>query len=94
MDPNTQEVTITENEVEISTTLSGRVILFNDEEHSFDEVINQIIKAINCDTETATSITYQAHSTGSSIVYSGDFQSCLRVSAILEEIDLLTQIEC
>lgn len=94
MVPNTQEITITENEVDVGTTLSGRVILFNDDDHSFDEVINQIIKAINCDERTATSITFQAHSTGSSIVFSGDFQNCLRVSAILEEIDLLTQIEC
>lgn len=93
MGPNTQEITIAEDKVKIDTSLTGKVILFNDDDHSFVEVINQIIKAINCDAKTATAITFQAHKYGSSIVFSGDFQNCLRVSSILEEIDLITQIE-
>lgn len=71
-----------------------RVILFNDEIHSFDEVINQIIKAIGCDLNKATQLTDEVHNTGKAAVYEGELDECLRVSSILEEIGLLTQIEC
>lgn len=94
MNQDTQEITFTEEKLDVNTGLTGRVILFNDEDHDFNEVVHQVIKAIRCNLSKAREITYKAHSTGSSIVFSGDFAACLRVSSILEEIDLLTQIEC
>ena len=81
----------------INTTgidFSARVILFNDEFHSFDEVINQIIKATNCSIERAEALTWEVHSRGLSNVFEGDFGKCLRVSGILEQIDLRTNVEC
>ncbi|MFH0734460.1 MAG: ATP-dependent Clp protease adaptor ClpS [bacterium] len=77
----------------VSIKLAYNVILFNDDWHSFDEVINQIIKAIRCSYDKATSLTLQVHLQGKSVVYSGDLQNCLKVSSILEEIALHTQIE-
>ena len=71
-----------------------RVLLFNDEIHTFDEVANQIIKAIGCDYDKAMSLTNQVHTNGKAVVYEGDLTECLKVSGILEEIGLLTQIEC
>ena len=71
-----------------------RVILFNDEIHSFEEVINQIIKATGCDLGKATQLTNEVHSNGKAAVYEGELDECLRVSSVLEEIGLLTQIEC
>ncbi|MCL2039912.1 MAG: ATP-dependent Clp protease adaptor ClpS [Bacteroidetes bacterium] len=71
-----------------------RVILFNDEIHSFDEVINQLIKAIGCDLNRATDLANEVHNTGKAAVYEGDLDECLQVSSVLEEIGLLTQIEC
>lgn len=69
------------------------VILFNDDEHSFDEVILQIIKAIKCSESKATKIAVEAHVKGRAIVYSGEINKCLEVSSILQEIGLHTQIE-
>ena len=72
---------------------AAKVILFNDEWHTFDEVINQIRKATNCSSEKAEALTWEVHSKGKAIVFEGDFLECLRVSGILEEISLHTQIE-
>ena len=71
----------------------AKVILFNDEVHTFDEVIGQIIKATGCDESRAESLAWEVHNTGKAMVYEGEMTKCVQVSSILEEIDLLTQIE-
>ena len=76
---------------EIAT--SARVLLFNDEWHTFEEVIGQIIKAIHCTSEKAEALTIEVHTKGKAMVFEGDMNECLRVSAVLEEIGLHTQIE-
>jgi ATP-dependent Clp protease adapter protein ClpS len=73
--------------------LAARVILFNDEVHTFDEVIIQIMKATGCSLQRAESLTLEVHHSGKAMVYEGDVPPCLRVSSILEEIGLQTQIE-
>lgn len=77
---------------EISIALSCKVILYNDDWHSFEEVINQLIKAINCSFETARNLTFEVHVKGKALVFTGDMKDCLRVSSILEEIALNTEI--
>jgi ATP-dependent Clp protease adaptor protein ClpS len=71
----------------------AKVILFNDEVHSFEEVIGQIIKAIGCDTAKAESLTWEVHNSGKAVVFDGPMDKCLKVSHVLEEIALNTQIE-
>ncbi len=73
--------------------LKFRVVLFNDDWHTFDEVIDQIIKAIHCSFETARNFTFEVHTRGKAIVYNGTLQKCLKVSSVLEEIALHTQVE-
>lgn len=70
-----------------------KVILFNDDIHSFDEVIAQLIKAIGCSSIRAEAIAWEVHTTGKAVCYEGDLGECLRVSGVLEEIGLHTQIE-
>jgi ATP-dependent Clp protease adapter protein ClpS len=84
-----------EEEVSVGdeTKLSARVILFNDEWHTFDEVIDQILKAIRCSYDRAEALTWEVHSKGKACVYEGEMHECLRVSNVLEEISLHTQIE-
>ncbi len=77
----------------IGTTFPSRVILFNDNIHSFDEVISQLIKAISCNSDHAESIAWEVHTKGKACVFEGEIEKCLRVSGILEEIGLHTQIE-
>jgi ATP-dependent Clp protease adaptor protein ClpS len=82
-----------EKDVDVLIEQPARVILFNDEEHSFDEVIGQIIKAIGCDTVKAEALTWEVHNTGKAEVFEGVMTECLKVSHTLEEIALNTQIE-
>ena len=70
-----------------------RVILYNDEIHTFDEVIIQLIKALGCSTSQAEAYAWRAHVQGKAKVYEGDFESCLRVQSVLREIELVSEIE-
>jgi ATP-dependent Clp protease adaptor protein ClpS len=78
---------------EISLGQPHKVILFNDENHSMDEVTFQIMKAIRCDAERAFGIMMEAHNTGRAIVFSGVLERCELVASILEQIRLGTTIE-
>jgi len=78
---------------DIGKVIESRVILFNDEWHTFEEVIVQIIKAIHCSFEVARDKTFEVHVKGKSIIFSGALDMCLKVSSVLEEIALHTQIE-
>ncbi|MBV6419218.1 MAG: hypothetical protein DAHOPDDO_00432 [Ignavibacteriaceae bacterium] len=88
----TPELEITDKESS-EIDLGSRVILFNDDWHTFEEVISQIIKATKCSFIEARDKTFEVHVNGKAIVYSGVLSECLRVSAVLEEILLHTQIE-
>jgi len=79
-----------EEETTIKNTCS--VVLYNDNWHTFDEVIIQLIKAISCSFEEARDYAFEVHVKGKSIVFNGSMKDCLRVSSVLEEIALNTQI--
>ena len=89
--PEPEEVKELLEDVDIG--LSSKVILFNDDFHTFDEVTQQIMKAIKCSETEAEGLTWEVHSKGKACVYDGEMSECLKVSAILEEIGLHTQIE-
>ncbi len=76
----------------VDVGLAARVILYNDEDHTFDEVIAQIVIATGCSYEHAEGLTYEVHSRGLAMVFDGQMDACLKVSAVLEEIDLHTQV--
>jgi ATP-dependent Clp protease adaptor protein ClpS len=82
-----------DKDVDVLIEQPAKVILFNDEIHSFDEVIGQIIKAIGCDSVKAEALTWEVHSNGKAMVFEGVMNECLKVSHVLEEIALNTQIE-
>ncbi len=69
------------------------VTLLNDDWHTFDEVILQIIKAIKCNPQKAAEIALEAHNKGESVCYSGPKERCEHVASILEKIDLGVRIE-
>ncbi len=79
-------------EEETAINFVSRVVLYNDDWHTFDEVIYQLIKAVHCNYEKAREHAFEVHVKGSSIVFSGSIKDCLRVTSILEEIALNTQI--
>ncbi len=81
-----------EEETKTSVGLPFKVILFNDEIHTFDEVIVQLIKAVGCSFKEARSFAFEVHVKGKALVFTGDMPTCLKVTSILEEIALNTQI--
>ncbi len=88
----TQETTKTTDETSTGTELGSRVTLFNDNVHTFEEVTNQIMVAVGCGEKEAFRFAYMVDRNGSAVVYSGEVDDCVRVSAILQEIGLITEI--
>ena len=72
--------------------LTAYVVLYNDEDHTIDEVVVQIMKAAGHSYEKSEMLTYEVHLKGKAIVFSGSMGLCLKVSSILEEIELTTSI--
>lgn len=87
--------TTPDKDYEEVTTLDTpcRVVLFNDDIHTFDEVISQLIKATGCSSAKAESLAWEVHTKGKAVCFEGALSDCLRVSGVLEEIGLHTQIE-
>ena len=79
---------------EINIDIDGSsVIVLNDDWHTFDEVIRQLRRAIHCSVQRAEALAFEIHSKGKAKVYSGSVEECLFISAVLEEIDLMTSVE-
>ena len=79
-------------EEDTTVGVSSKVVLYNDDWHTFDEVITQLIKAVKCTFEEARNYAFEVHVKGKSIVFSGSMNQCLKVTSILEEIALNAQI--
>ena len=80
--------------IDIDTTTEGfSLILYNDSVHSFEDVIDQVMKATGYGIERAETITMEAHSRGRAVVLTGDLNICVRAQHVLEEISLRTSIE-
>lgn len=79
-------------EVDEQVQTPWRVLLFNDDVHSFEEVIAQVVKATGCPASRATEIAWQAHTEGKAVAFEGEFAECYGVQAVLREIELITEI--
>lgn len=91
--PDTEPLTVEEVAVEERIDAPWRVILFNDEIHTFDEVIVQLIKATGCSESQAEGHAWTVHTRGKDTVYEGEFTDCFRVQGVLREIQLVTEIQ-
>jgi ATP-dependent Clp protease adaptor protein ClpS len=69
-----------------------RVILFNCECHSFDQVEVQLIKAIRCTIARARAIAWEVHTKGLCVVYEGPLERCEAVAEVLGSIGLLVKV--
>ncbi|MEX2351060.1 MAG: ATP-dependent Clp protease adaptor ClpS [Balneolaceae bacterium] len=89
-----REVEVLENPEEEETRENPwKLILFNDEVHSFEEVINQLVKALGCSLSRAEGLTWEVHNKGKAIVFEGVFEECLQINSVLQEIELITEIK-
>lgn len=88
------EVDVLEEEQEDEDEESPwRVILYDDDIHTFDEVIEQLMKALNCNESHAEELTYKVHNEGKAEVFEGSFEECFEVNGVLKEIQLVTEIK-
>ncbi|MFH1196926.1 MAG: ATP-dependent Clp protease adaptor ClpS [bacterium] len=91
-DTKTEGVVVPEIEDETIVGIPFKVILYNDDWHSFEEVINQLMKALKCNFEKARGFAFEAHVRGKAIVFDGQIEKCLKVASILEEIALHVEV--
>ena len=77
-----------------NTGSNYRVILYNDEWHGIDEVIEQIIKATGCTSDQAIEITIEAHNKGRAVCFKNSRARCHQAAAILREIRLQCEVDC
>jgi ATP-dependent Clp protease adaptor protein ClpS len=69
------------------------VILFNDEQHTFDDVAFQVSKAIGCSVERGYEFANTVHTEGQATVFQGELEKCERVATVLEEIRLKVKLQ-
>lgn len=74
------------------TDFPWHVVLFNDDIHTFDEVIHQLVKATGCSVATAESHAWNVHTKGKATVFEDELEPCLKVQAVLREIELITEV--
>jgi len=82
-----------ETEENDSVDTPWRLILYDDDVHTFDEVIDQLIKALGCSTAKAEELTLKVHNDGKAVVFEGSFEECLKINSVLQEIQLITEIK-
>ncbi|GAB4390475.1 MAG: hypothetical protein Kow0025_22770 [Thermodesulfovibrionales bacterium] len=64
------------------------VHILNDDWHTFEEVVLQVARATGCSFEQAFEITFEAHTYGEAVCFSGPKARCEKVAGVLREIDL------
>ena len=78
---------------ETAVVLCAKVILYNDDFHTFEEAIVQLIKATGCSMSEGERLAFEVDTYGMACVFEGEMVDCLRVSSVLEEIDLHTEVK-
>ena len=73
--------------------LPWNVILFNDDVHSFDEVVLQVQRATGASLDRAVAVTMEAHTRGRAVCYTGPLERCEHVAAVLRQINLTVEID-
>lgn len=91
--PDTEVEVLEEEQEEEQEKTPWRVILYDDDIHTFDEVIEQLIKALTCSRSHAEDLTYKVHNNGKAVVFEGSFEDCFEINSVLKEIQLITEIK-
>ncbi|MDZ7717962.1 MAG: ATP-dependent Clp protease adaptor ClpS [Balneolaceae bacterium] len=92
-EPETEVLEKEEEEEDEAPDTPWRLILYDDDVHTFDEVINQLVKALGCSKAKAEELTLKVHNEGKATVFEGTFEECLKRNSVLQEIQLVTEIK-
>jgi ATP-dependent Clp protease adaptor protein ClpS len=77
----------------LKTLRPWKVILYNDDIHSMDEVVFQLQKATGCSLEKAYHVMEEAHTRGRAVCYSGPKDDCEKVGGVLRQIRLQVELD-
>lgn len=93
------EIEIIESPVEQETPPGSggqkyRVILYNDDHHYQDEVVEQLHKATEYPTPRCWAIMMETHQKGRAICFHGTRERCHHVVRVLREIALQCEVDC
>ncbi len=69
-----------------------KVVLFNCECHTFDEVENVVMKATRCTLSRARQISNEVNSKGSAVVYDGPLERCEAVADVIGSVGLKVKV--
>ena len=69
-----------------------KVILFNCECHTFDEVENVVMKATRCTLSRARQISNEVHTRGSAVIYDGPLERCEAVADVIGSVGLRVKV--
>ena len=72
---------------------SHRVIVYNDDIHTFDDVASQVSKATGCSYERGWRHAETVHYTGRDVVYHGSAQDSEKVANVLRQIRLQVEVD-
>ncbi len=82
----------TEQPADVDRDLGWKVILFNCECHSFDQVERILIKAVHCGIAQARAYSWEVHSKGSAQVYCGAREHCEAVADAIGSVGLQVKV--
>jgi ATP-dependent Clp protease adaptor protein ClpS len=80
----------------LSSTGSGGpyiVIVYNDDWHTFEQVIAQLCKATGCSEDKANEIANEIHFSGRAVAFAGSEEQCEHVANVLREIKLQVETD-
>lgn len=81
MDGNTQEQVSVETDTRTKVLRNWRVILYNDEDHTYDYVVEMIVTVCGLAREQAFRCAVEVDLTGRTTVFYGKEEDCRRISA-------------
>ena len=83
----------TEPEAKVKAAKPARSILYNDDWHTFDDVIAQLMKATGCSAEHGEAHAWTIHTVGKAVVFEGKREACEKVAQVLREIRLQVEVD-
>ncbi|MBI4062010.1 MAG: ATP-dependent Clp protease adaptor ClpS [Elusimicrobia bacterium] len=81
-----------EKPVDAGLDSGWRVILFNCDCHTFEQVEGALIKAVRCSLAQARAFSWEVHSKGSAVVYRGARERCEAVADVLGRVGLQVKV--
>ncbi len=88
-----QTITRPQIDQDLETAKPGRVVLYNCDCHSFDDVETMLVLATRCSSDVAKKHAWTVHTQGRAIVYHAVREDCEKVAAVLRSTGLQVEVD-